>query len=113
MESDLSPSTDSMQFPNQSPDSKSQKILVCLGRSCRKYNSERVFAKFKQNLPADFELVSVGCLGQCGNGSMVLVESDQTWYSQVHPDEVSTVIKKHLIEKSPVKAMLYPKFHPQ
>ncbi|WP_319421378.1 (2Fe-2S) ferredoxin domain-containing protein [Pleurocapsa sp. FMAR1] len=103
-----------MQFPNKSPSPCSKsKILVCRGRSCRKYNSERVFANFKQDLPADFELISVGCLGQCGNGPMVFVESDQTWYSQVHPDEVPILIKKHLIEKSPVKAMLYPKFHSQ
>ena len=113
MEPNLSPSTNNKQFPNKSPCSKSSKILVCRGRSCRKYNSERVFAKFKQNLPADFELISVGCLGQCGNGSMVFIETDQTWYSQVHPDEVPIIIKKHLIEKSPVKAMLYPKFHSQ
>lgn len=42
---------------------------------------------------------------------MVVVEPDQTWYSQVHPEEVDTVIKQHIIGKSPVKAMLYSKFH--
>ena len=89
-----------------------KKLLVCLGRSCRKYNSEEVFANFKQNLPSDIELISVGCLGQCGNGPMVLVESEQIWYSEVHPDEVSIIIKQHLLGKSPVKEMLYPKFHP-
>lgn len=87
------------------------KILVCLGRSCRKYNSEQVFAKFKGNLSPNAELNAVGCLGQCGNGPMVLVEPEQVWYSQVHPDEVAVVIEQHLIGKSPVKKMLYPKFH--
>ena len=93
--------------------SSQNKVLVCLGRSCRKYNSQQVFTNFKQDLPPDAELISVACLGQCGNGPMVLVESEQIWYSQVHPDEVATVIDNHLIGKSPVKAMLYPKFHPQ
>lgn len=87
------------------------KIIVCRGRSCRKYDSQKVFNKFQQNLPPDTELISVPCLGQCGNGPMVLVESDQIWYSQVHPDEVAKVIEQHIIGKSPVKAMLYPKFH--
>ena len=88
-----------------------QKVLVCLGRSCRKYDSAKVFAAFQQNLLPEIELIAVGCLGQCGNGPMVLVESDNIWYYQVHPDEVPIVIQQHLIDKSPVKKMLYPKFH--
>jgi (2Fe-2S) ferredoxin len=100
------------QLSQLSTPASSKKLLICLGRSCRKHDSQQVFTNFKQNLPPDTELIPVACLGQCGNGPMILVESDQTWYSEVHPDEVATVIKQHLIEKSPVKAMLYPKFHP-
>ncbi len=87
------------------------KVLVCRGRSCRKYNSEKIYSNFEQNLPPEIELISVPCLGQCGNGPMVLVESDQTWYSQVHPNEVDTIIKQHIIGKSVIEAMLYRKFH--
>ncbi|WP_019508404.1 ferredoxin [Pleurocapsa sp. PCC 7319] len=103
------------RLPKNTPDSKLQKLLVCLGRSCRKYNSEQVFNNFKRNVPPNTELISIGCLGQCGNGPMVLVEvkSKPIWYSEVHPDEVATIVKQHLIGKSPVKKMLYPKFHPQ
>jgi len=89
----------------------SEKIVVCLGRSCRKYQAQQVFDNFKQNLPEEVELMSVPCLGQCGNGSMVVVDADQTWYSQVHPKEVATIIQQHVINKTPVKTMLYPKFH--
>ena len=89
-----------------------EKVVVCRGRSCRKYKAEQVFDNFKQNLPPDVELISVPCLGQCGNGAMVVVEFvDQTWYSEVHPDEVKIIIQQHIIGKSPVKGMLYPKFH--
>ncbi len=92
---------------------RSQKVVICLGRSCRKYDSEKVFAIFKQNLPPETELTSIGCLGQCGNGSMVLVEPEGVWYCEVHPDDAPIIIKQHLIGKSPVKTMLYPKFHPK
>lgn len=111
MKSDLYTSINKIKLPTKPTGSESQKALVCLGRSCRKYNSEQVFANFQVKIPPDTELISVMCLGQCGNGPMVLIEPDSVWYSQVHPDEVSTVIAKHLIGKSPVKAMLYPKFH--
>lgn len=97
----------------ESESSSTSRILVCLGRSCRKYGSEKVFANFQANLPTEVELVSVMCFGQCGNGAMVLVEPEQTWYWQVHPDEVAVVIKQHLVGKKPVKEMLYPKFHRQ
>ncbi|MCC0177084.1 (2Fe-2S) ferredoxin domain-containing protein [Waterburya agarophytonicola K14] len=92
------------------PSSKAR-VIVCRGRSCRKYSAEEVFENFKRNLPPDVDLISVPCLGQCGNGTMVMVESDPTWYSQVHPDEVAIIIKQHIINGCPVKAMLYPKFH--
>lgn len=97
--------------PASSQQRSPEKVVVCRGRSCRKYRAEKVFSNFQQNLPPEIELMSVPCLGQCGNGPMVVVESDQTWYSQVHPDEVDKVIEQHLVGKSPVKAMLYSKFH--
>ena len=87
------------------------KIVVCRGRSCRKYNGEQVWHNFQQKLPSEIELISVACLGQCGNGAMVVVEPERIWYWQVHPDEVQIIIEQHIIGKSPVKAMLYPKFH--
>jgi (2Fe-2S) ferredoxin len=90
-----------------------KKVLVCLGRSCREYHSQGVFTRFKQELPTSIELIAVGCLGQCGNGPMVLIEPEQTWYSEISPDEVVVIIKQHLQENSPVKEMLYPKFHQQ
>jgi (2Fe-2S) ferredoxin len=92
-----------------SPENLPDKVVVCRGRSCRKYQAEAVWDNFAQNLPPEVELMSVPCLGQCGNGSMVVIEPERTWYSQVHPDEVATVIKQHIIGKVPVKGMLYSK----
>ncbi len=98
------------EHTSQKPESTKQ-VIICRGRSCRKYNAEEVLENFKQNLPTDVESIAVPCLGQCGNGPMVLVRADETWYSQVHPDEVKKVIQQHIMGKSPVKEMLYPKFH--
>lgn len=91
--------------------STSKVVVVCRGRSCRKYDAAAVYQRFKQLLPPNIELIAVPCLGQCGNGAMVLVEPDRIWYFQVHPDEVIKVVQQHLMGNSPVKAMLYPKFH--
>lgn len=88
-----------------------KKVIVCQGRSCRKYHSDRVLAAFRANLVPGVEIIPTGCLGQCGNGPMVLVEPEQIWYDRVLPEEVPTVVKQHLQQQRPVKKMLYPKFH--
>lgn len=90
-----------------------KRVVVCLGRSCRKYDSQKVLDAFKQrqDLLEKTELLTAGCLGQCGNGPMVLVEPEEVWYSQISPEEVAAIVKQHLIGQSPVKEMLYPKFH--
>ena len=111
MESDsLLPSDQLRSLPKSS--SQPLRLIVCLGRSCRKYSSERVFANFKANLPPNIELISAMCLGECGNGSIVLVEPDQVWYSEVAPEKVIQVIRQHLVDQIPVQEMLYSKFHP-
>ncbi|MGV2827195.1 (2Fe-2S) ferredoxin domain-containing protein [Myxosarcina sp. GI1(2024)] len=90
-----------------------KRVLVCLGRSCRKYDSQKVLAAFRkrQDLLEEIEVLTAGCLGECGNGPMVLVEPEAVWYSQIRPREVAAIVKQHLIGRSPVKEMLYPKFH--
>lgn len=60
-----------------------------------------------------------GCLGQCGNSPMVLVERDwvkptlrdRIWYWRVRPEEVPSIIERHLRHAHPLVKMLYPKFH--
>lgn len=70
-----------------------------------------MLAAFQQALEG-VTIQASGCLGQCGNGPMVLILPEQVWYCQVHPDEVPTVIQRHVQQGTPVKAMLYRKFHP-
>jgi (2Fe-2S) ferredoxin len=91
--------------------SQIKKVLVCQSRACRKYDSDKVLAAFRANPVSGVEVIATGCLGQCGNGPMVLIEPEEIWYWQVHPDEVPIVIKQHLQEQCPVKEMLDPKFH--
>jgi (2Fe-2S) ferredoxin len=96
-----------------------QRVLVCQGRSCRKYGSFKVLEAFLADLVPGVEIIGSSCLGQCGNGPMVLVERDwtkpmlhkRTWYWRVRPDEVPLVIERHLRLDHPLVKMFYPKFH--
>jgi (2Fe-2S) ferredoxin len=86
-------------------------VLVCQNKACRKQGAAKVLAAFEAHPVSDVTAIGGKCLGQCGNGPMVLVLPEQVWYYRVHPDEVSAIVERHLQGGQPVKAILYPKFH--
>ncbi|NJN58684.1 MAG: (2Fe-2S) ferredoxin domain-containing protein [Leptolyngbyaceae cyanobacterium SL_5_9] len=87
----------------------SRNVLVCQNKTCRKQNAAKVLAAFQAHLIMDVTIIASGCLGQCGNGPIVLVLPDKVWYARVHPDEVHTVVEHHFRQGQPVQAMLYRK----
>lgn len=91
-------------------DCSAQRVLVCQNRTCRKQGAAQVLAAFRDQ-PVPGDVVESACLGQCGNGPMVLVQPDEVWYCGVRPDEVPAVVARHLRGGRPVRGMLYPKFH--
>jgi (2Fe-2S) ferredoxin len=101
------------EMPESEASAPLRVVRVCQGSSCRKLGGKKVLATFRANPVANALIESSGCLKQCGNGPMILVLPDFTWYEKVHPDEVPTVIEKHLRHDEPVKAMLYEKYHMQ
>ncbi|HEY9848969.1 MAG TPA: (2Fe-2S) ferredoxin domain-containing protein [Leptolyngbyaceae cyanobacterium] len=86
-------------------------VRICQSKACSKYGAAKVLAAFQANPVPHISVTASQCLGQCGNGPIVLVEPDRIWYDRVHPDEVPAVIERHLRNGQPVKAMLYRKFH--
>ena len=92
--------------------SDSRTILVCQGNTCSLSNSAQVLVAFQVNSPPELKIVGCGCLGQCGNGPMVLILPEQTWYSGVSCEAVTIILEQHLQLGKPVASMLYRKFHP-
>ncbi|AFY43878.1 ferredoxin [Nostoc sp. PCC 7107] len=88
-------------------------VQVCQNRTCKKQGAAQVLAALT-NLPVpDVTVTSSSCLGQCGNGPMVLVLPDMVWYSSVQPREIPLLVEQHLRCGKRVKQMLYYRFHPQ
>lgn len=86
-------------------------VQICQHRSCRKQGAEAVLAAFQALPIPNVTVTASGCLGQCGNGPMVLVLPDMVWYSSVLAQEVPTIVKKHLLGGQIVTQMLYHRFH--
>ncbi len=87
-------------------------VRVCQNRTCKKQGAVKVLAAFIAFPVLEVEVTASGCLGQCGNGPMVLVLPDMVWYSGVRPQEVPLLIEQHLLGGQRVKQMLYYRFHP-
>lgn len=87
----------------------SRKVLVCQNRTCRKQGSQKVLEAFEKASVSDVSVEGCSCLGQCGNGPMVLVLPEQVWYWRVRPQEVPAVVEGHLKGGHPVRAMVYRK----
>ncbi|MBD1856913.1 MULTISPECIES: (2Fe-2S) ferredoxin domain-containing protein [Leptolyngbya] len=87
-------------------------VRICQHQSCRKQGAAKVIQAFQSLAPVGVNIEPSSCLGQCGNGVMVLVLPDQIWYDRVRPEEVKAIVDRHLIRGEPIRAMLYRKFHP-
>ncbi|MBD3882236.1 (2Fe-2S) ferredoxin domain-containing protein [Phormidium tenue FACHB-886] len=85
--------------------------MICQSKACRKGGAAKVLAAFRSHPLPEVQVCESGCLGQCGNGPMVVILPEQTWYNRVNPQEVPAVVDRHLQGGEPVQTMLYPKFH--
>jgi (2Fe-2S) ferredoxin len=88
-------------------------VRVCQHHTCKKQGAKEVLRAFAALPVVDVTVTGSGCLGQCGNGPMVLILPDIVWYSGIQPDEVPLLVKQHLLGGQKVEQMLYYRFHPQ
>jgi (2Fe-2S) ferredoxin len=70
----------------------SKQILICQGRSCRKYGSKAVLTKFESESIDKIKIIASGCLGKCGSGANVLILPEKKWYLSVKLDQVSAIL---------------------
>ncbi|WP_008317354.1 (2Fe-2S) ferredoxin domain-containing protein [Leptolyngbya sp. PCC 6406] len=88
-------------------------VTVCQHRSCQRNGSEAVLAEFQKHGAPNLMVSGSECQGQCGCGPTVRVMSDNTWYCQVKPADVSTIVEEHLQGGKPVERLLHPRLHPR
>ncbi|MDB9374946.1 (2Fe-2S) ferredoxin domain-containing protein [Nodularia sphaerocarpa] len=103
----------SSNSPQTDAKSAARCVRVCQNRTCKKQGAAQVLAAFTSFPVPDVTVTASGCLGQCGNGPMVLVLPDMVWYCGVRPNEVPLVVEQHLLGGESVKRMLYYRFHTQ
>jgi (2Fe-2S) ferredoxin len=87
-------------------------VFVCTsGKVCSKDGGEDVCSALRQEVVARglkgrVRINKAGCFDQCGNGPMVVVYPESTWYAHVKPTDADQLVE-HLIEGKPLERLLY------
>lgn len=87
-------------------------VLVCAGTGCQSSQSDLIYSTLRdeidwKGLKDDVQVIRTGCFGFCEKGPIVKVLPDNTFYTQVTPDDVKEIIDEHIIKGRRVNRLLY------
>lgn len=87
-------------------------LLVCGGTGCRASQSELIVENLKSEiknlgLENDAQVIITGCFGFCEKGPIVKIVPDNTFYTQVKPEDCAEIVKEHVLKGRKVTRLLY------
>ena len=85
-------------------------VMVCAGTGCTSSDSQKIIAEMgaqieKHHLQKRVRVVRTGCLGLCAKGPIVIVHPDDCMYTMVTIEDVSEIVKSHLVAGNPVSRL--------
>src|SRR5580700_10951404 len=80
---------------------------------CAEKGSEALVKAFKEELAragakGEVRAQKAGCLDTCEFGPSVVVYPEGVWYGRVKPEDVSEIVRSHLLEGKPVDRLRIP-----
>lgn len=87
-------------------------VLVCGGTGCRSSLSDMLLENLKEEvkdrgLSDEVQVIMTGCFGFCEKGPIVKVMPDNTFYTQVKPEDARDIVKEHIVKGRKVERLLY------
>ena len=87
-------------------------VLICGGTGCKASSSHLIAERIRETLEnrgiADkVDVVTTGCFGFCEKGPVVKVIPDNTFYTQVTPEDADEIVTSHIIGGRRVERLLY------
>ena len=87
-------------------------ILVCGGTGCSASKSQEIADRLKSNLldkglENEVQVILTGCFGFCEKGPIVKIMPDNTFYTEVKPEDAQEIIEEHIIKGRKVARLLY------
>ena len=87
-------------------------ILVCGGTGCLSSNSRQITENLiseiqKAGMGDEVKVLQTGCFGFCENGPIVKILPDNTFYTQVKPEDAAEIVAEHIVKGRKVERLLY------
>lgn len=86
-------------------------FLVCRGTGCVSSESDMIIKKLNELIEEknlkDVSVITIGCLGFCGEGPIVKVEPDNVFYVKVKVEDCDDLINSHAMQGGYVQRLLY------
>ncbi len=87
-------------------------VLICGGTGCNASQAAEIKTNFQQlvnekSLTEDVQVVATGCFGFCEKGPIVKMLPDNTFYTQVTPEDCRELIEEHIVKGRKVERLLY------
>lgn len=95
---------------NTEADTREKHILVCHGTGCTSSKSPEILENFRKILKEknieNVRVIKTGCFGLCSKGPIVIIRPEDTFYSNVTPDDVEEIVNTHIIGGKIVSRLL-------
>ena len=87
-------------------------LLVCGGTGCHASKSQEIADNLKSSLKDkglenEVQVILTGCFGFCEKGPIVKVMPDNTFYTEVKPQDAADIVAEHVIKGRKVTRLLY------
>ena len=87
-------------------------ILICGGTGCKASSSQLISERIKEKLIEKgigdkVDVITTGCFGFCEKGPVVKIIPDNTFYTQVTPDDADDIVNDHIVSGKRVERLLY------
>ncbi|MBO8478503.1 MAG: NADH-quinone oxidoreductase subunit NuoF [Bacteroidetes bacterium] len=94
------------------PGTEHLQVLICGGTGCKASSSATICEKIKEKLKekgidSQVDVVTTGCFGFCEKGPVVKIIPDNTFYTQVKPEDAEEIVTGHIIGGRRVERLLY------
>ena len=91
---------------------ENQRILVCAGTGCASSGAHKIIDDLqaeivRQGIQDRVSVVSTGCHGFCEQGPTLIIEPQQTLYTQVKTEDIPEIVAQDLMEGKLVERLLY------
>lgn len=87
-------------------------LMVCGGTGCHSSESDAIVCNLRDELESkglmeSVQVILTGCFGLCGQGPIVKVLPDNTFYVKVKPEDAQDIVGEHIIKSKIVNRLLF------